>query len=270
MEESPKEWWGDFTFEIGATALWEISSLRIAVQRLPAEWLVAHEQIEVVEDSPGWHFSYINSNLKDGEWANISRFVSQSTTEQLTVRPALADRSVVSRPFTPFTVQADEEVTIFVGTPLWFTLRIGSQEESIFEIPIRRPSDTWFGPSTLEGELCYASRTYGRLNLENITDNPRWAHTQLHIVNRSEAPLLVARISLPVLFLSLFATADGVLWTEAVKMAEERKTSLAEFGIEDGPPQVASRAQLVAPPRKHPQKGMLVRAFSVLTLQSFD
>jgi hypothetical protein len=270
MEESPKEWWGEYIFETGTTAHWEIGPLQIAVQRLPGEWIIAHEQIEVQADSPGWRFSYTNSDLREEKWAQISRFVSQSRMEQLTVRPALADRSVVSRPVTPFTVQADEEVTIFVGTPLWFTCRIGSQEASIFEIPIRRPSDTWFGPSTLEGELCYASRTYGRLNLENITDNPRWAHTQLHIVNRSEAPLLVERISLPVPYLSLYAGTAGVLWTEAVKMSEERDTSLAEFDIEDGPPQVASGAQLVAPPRKHPQKGMLVRAFSVLTLQSFD
>jgi hypothetical protein len=270
MEESPKEWWGDFTFETGATAQWEIGSLRIAVQRLPAEWLVAHEQIEESEDSLGWRFSFIDANIKEGKWSQIARFVAQSTTEQLTVRPALGDRSVVSRPFTPFTVQADEEVTIYVGTPLWFTLSIDSQEESLFEIPISRPSDTWFGPSTLEGELCYASRTYGRINMKNLTVDARLANTQLHIVNQSDDLLPVERISLPVPFLSLFATADGVLWTEAVKMAEERKTSLAEFDIEDGPPQVATGAPLVAPPRQAPQEGTLVRAFSVLTLQGFD
>ena len=270
MKGTPNEWWGEFSFKAGTTGQWEIGPLRIAIQWLPGEWLIAHEQIEEDKANPGWRFAYSDSGLREEGWAEIARFVSQSTKEQLMVRPALADRSVVSRPFTPFTVPADEEATIYVGTPLWFTLWTGSREESLFEIPIRRPSDTWFGPSTLEGELCYASRTYGRLNRENITFSPRWALTQLHIVNQSEASLLVERINLPVPYLSLYAGTDGVLWTEAVKMAEKRNTSLAEFDIEDGPPQVASGAQLVAPPRKHPQKGMLVRAFSVLRLQSFD
>jgi len=270
MNESPKEWWGEFIFETGQTALWEIASLRVAVQRLPAEWLVAHEEVEEDEGSSGWRFSYTDSNIKDEEWANVLRFVSKATSEKLTARPALADRSVVSRPYSPFIVQADEQVTIYIGTPLWFTLWIDSQEESLFEIPIHRPSDTWFGPSTLVGELCYASRTYGRINLENLNVDSRWANTQLHIVNQSDDPLLVERISLPVPFLSLFSTADGVLWTEAVKMAEKRKTSLAEFDIEHGPPQVDPGARLVAPSRNLPPKGMLVRAFSVLTQQRFD
>ena len=270
MKELSDEWWGDFTVEAGAVAQWDIGPLRIAVQRLPHEWLVAHEQIEAAEDQQEWQFAYRDLDLNESGFANVSRFVYQSTPEQLTVLPALADRSVVSRPFTPFTMPADENATIYVSTPLWFTLATGMPLQTLFEIPIQRPSDTWFGSSTQEGETCYASRTYGRLNLENLTVYPHRAITEVHVHNHSAEPLLIERLNLPVPFLSLFHTPESVLWTETVTVVQTRGTSLAEFNIEKGPPPSAPGAKLTAAPRQDPQKDMLIRAFSVLKLQGFD
>jgi hypothetical protein len=270
MNELTNEWWGDFTIETGASAQWEIGPLRIAVQRMPHEWLVAHEQIETTDDQQEWRFAYSDLDLNESNFAQTSRFVYQNTPEKITVLPALADRSVVSRPFTPFTVPADENATIYVTSPLWFTLATGLPLQKLFETPIQRPSDTWFGSSTLEGETCYASRTYGRLNLENLTIYPHRAITQVHIHNNSTDPLLVERLNLPVPYLSLFHTPEGTLRTETVTVVQTRGTSLAEFNIEKEPPPSTSGAKLIAAPRKDPQKGMLIRAFSVLKLQGFD
>lgn len=270
MEELSNKWWGDFTIEAGATAQWEIGPLRIAVQRLPREWLVAHEQIETPENQQEWRFAYSDLDLNESGFPYVSRFVYQSTPERLTVLPALADRSVVSRPFTPFTVPTGENATIYVSTPLWFTLATGLPLQTLFEIPIERPSDTWFGSSTQEGETCYASRTYGRLNLENLTVYPHRAITEVHIHNNSTVPLLIERLNLPVPFLSLFHTPENILRTETVTVVQTRGTSLAEFNIDKEPPQSTTGAKLIAAPRQDPQKGMLIRAFSVLKLQGFD
>lgn len=269
MREISDEWWGDFTIEAGAAAQWEIGPLRIAVQRLPHEWLVAHEQIEAKESQQEWRFAYKDLDLNESDFTHVSRFVYQNTPGQLTVLPALADRSVVSRPFTPFTVPASENATIYVSTPLWFTLVTGSTSQTLFEIPIERPSDTWFGSSTQEGETCYASRTYGRLNLENLPVYPHRAITQVYIHNNSDIPLLIERLNLPVPYLSLFHTPEGVLWTETVTVVQTQGTSLAEFTIEKDPPPSATGAKLIVPPRKNPHKGMLIRAFNVLKLQGF-
>lgn len=270
MKELPNEWWGDYTFDLSEGGQWEIGPLRIAVQRLPREWLVAHEEIEATEDPQKWWFVYSSLDLHESDFAHRSRFVFQSTTEQLTVLPALADRSVISRPFTPFTVPADENATIYVSTPVWFTMATGLPSQTMLEIPIRRPSDSWFGSSTQEGEMCYASRTYSRLNLENLTVYPYRANTQVHIHNNSEDPLLVERLNLPVPYLSLFHAQESILWTESVTVVQTQGTSLAEFNIEKGPPPPATASKLIATPRQDPQKGMLIKAFGVLTLQGFD
>lgn len=270
MAESSGEWWGDYTFNAGASAQWEIGPLRITVQRLLREWLVAREHIEPAEDQQEWRFTYIDLDLNESESTHISRYAYQSTTEQLTVFPALADRSVVSRPITPFTVPAGERATIYLSTPLWFRLATGMPSQTLFEIPIHRPSDTWFGSSTREGETCYASRTYGRLNLENLTASSYRAITQVHIDNESALSLRIERLNIPVTFLSLFHTQEGILWTQAVTVVQTQRASQAKFTIDKEPPPSATGVKLVTAPRQDPQKGMLIRAFSTLKLQGID
>ncbi|MFN2190476.1 MAG: hypothetical protein ACK2T3_17060 [Candidatus Promineifilaceae bacterium] len=177
---------------------------------------------------------------------------------------------MVSRPFTPFTVLGNENAIIYVSTPLWFRIATGSPSQTLFETPIHRPSDTWFGSSTQEGELCYASRTYGRLNLEALSGFSHRAITQVHIHNRSTDPLLVERLNLPVPYLSIFCTPENNLWTQTVTMVQKLGTSLAEFKIEKEPPSAAAGAELITPPRDDPHKAMLIRAFSALKFQGFD
>ncbi len=270
MITSPDRWWGEFSLDVGATVQWEIGPFRIAVQRLPGEWFVGHEQIEPTEGEQEWRVTSVNLDVNENEFVQVARFVCQNTPGQITASPALADRPVVTRPFKPFTVPADENATIYVSTPLWFSLAAGKPPQLLLEHPIQRPSDTWFGPSTQEGEVCYASQTYGRLNLENLAVQAHRALTQVQIHNKSAVPLLIERINLPVPYLSLFATTDGALWTEAVTMIQTREASLAEFNIEKEPPTSAAGSELIIPPRQKPHTGMLIRTFSALKLQGFD
>jgi hypothetical protein len=270
MKDSLSTWWGDFKIEENATAQWEIGPQRINVQRLAREWLIAHEQINPSENNLEKPFSYSNLDLSESDFPNISRFAIRKTTDKLTVLPALADRSIVSRPYTPFSVPVGENATVYLSTPLWIQFSYGRPSQTLYEFPLQRPSDTWFGSSTIEGEICYASRTYGRLNLENLTGYQYRAMTQIHIQNKSNNPLLIERINIPVLFLSLFYAKDNLLWTETVTMVQNRETSLAEFQIQKNPPSSAINPKLISKPRQDPQKSMLIRAFSVLKLGGFD
>jgi hypothetical protein len=270
MSESSKHWWGEFKVQEGATANWEIGPLRIAVQRYEREWYVGHERIETPDNPQEWRFSMDDSDLSLNEFADVSRLVYEKAPEKISVLPALADRSVVSRPFTPFTVPVKENATVYISTPVWFTLATGSPLQTLFETPIQRPSDTWFGSSTLEGETCYASKTRARLNLENLTLLPYRAMTTVNILNNATVPLLIERLNIPVPFLSLFQTKEGILWTEAVTVINSRPSALAEFNIDKEPPPQTASGKLVSAPRQDPQKGMLIRAFSVLKLQGFD
>ncbi|MGD8406712.1 MAG: hypothetical protein PVJ21_23850 [Anaerolineales bacterium] len=270
MKDSLPTWWGDFSIEENATAQWEIGPQRIHVQRLAREWLIAQKQIDPSENNSEQLFSYSDLDLSESDVPNISRFVIRKTPGTLTVLPALADRSIVSRPYTPFSVPVGEDATIYLSTPLWVRFAYGRPLRTLYEFPLHRPSDTWFGPSTIEGEICYASRTYGRLNLENLTGHQYRALTQVHIENNSNSPLLIERINVPVPFLSLFYAGDDLLWTETVTMVHNRETSLAEFQIQKEPPPSAVSPKRISKPRQEPQKSMLIRAFSALKLQGFD
>ena len=264
MTKLTNNWWGEFDAPLGKTIQWQIGHSQIAVQRLEREWLVGQTTMETEEEQQEWDQQLLDIDLNDSDFSSISRFVFFFFSEKLTVLPALGDRSVVIRPITPFTIPAGEQTTIYVTSLLWFTLTSGPSTSAWFETPIQRPSDTWFGPSTMDGEVCYASRTYGRMDLEKLTNFPHRAFTQIDIQNKNTSPLVVERLNLPVPYLSLFQTDSEMLWTETVTIVQGKETLLAEFNIQDGPPASQNKAELIAAPRQAPQKGMIIRAFSAL------
>jgi hypothetical protein len=258
-------WWGRFSVNEEQTIQWNIGPLKLAVQRLPHEWQIAYERDETLtEEANGWQLDRTAPDVNSLGYAHTERHTFDQTSPILWVLPALADRPVVTRPLAPFYVTAGEETVMFVSSPLWVRIQVDDPPKTLQEIPIRRPSDTWFGPSTMEGELCYASRTHGRLNFENVSLQSHRAITQVIIRNRANDTLLVERLNLPVPYLSLFETSEGLLWTESVTMVRSRETGMANFDIGGSPPAQASQVKLVSEPRQIPGQNMVIRAFGVL------
>ncbi|MDH3674939.1 MAG: hypothetical protein OES12_05540 [Anaerolineae bacterium] len=258
-------WWGRFSFDSGQTAHWEIGPLKLAIQRLPNEWQLAYEQDEVTDaETTAWVHHPITESIDRLNYVNVERYVLGQTSETLQITPILADRPIVTRPVNPLYVPAGEETTIFVSSPLWLRVEVGDPAKAIQELPIARPSDTWFGPSTMEGELCYASRTKARLNLANIDLPAHRAITAVIIENRASTQLTVERFELPVPYLSLFECDRGVLWTEAVTMERTRDTEMATFQVITGPPEEAKLGTLLSEPRWPPDPKMSIHAFSKL------
>ncbi|MBN1219450.1 MAG: hypothetical protein JXM69_11015 [Anaerolineae bacterium] len=264
-------WWGQFSVREGQTIQWQIGPLKLAVQRLQREWQIAYEsQNNAAEETSAAEETGILSQDLDApdiealNYAHIERHPFDQTGETLRLTPTLADRPVVTRPEAPFYVAAGAETAMFVSSPLWLRLAVGHPPQPLQEIAIQRPSDTWFGPSTMEGELCYASRTSGRLNLGNIPWQADRAVTQVIIRNQVSNALLVERLSLPVPYLSLFESLDGMLWTQNVVLVRSREMGMAAIDIDSGPPEQAGQAKLVSEPRQYPDKSMVIRAFGAL------
>ena len=258
-------WWGQLDLNYEQTAQWVIGPLKLAVQRLPNEWQVAYEPDELIDlEATEWQQTTVALDISALNYANTERYVVGQTSKNLRIRPTLADRPIITRPFTPLYVPAGEQTVIFVSSPLWVSVEVGDLPKILQEIPIQRPSDTWFGPSTMEGELCYASRTYGRLHLDNIPVRSHRAITQVTIRNRATSQLLVERLSLPVPYLSIFETSEGLLWTQAVKMMRTRDTGMATLDVEAGPPKEAGEVKLICGPRQPPDQNMVIRAFGAL------
>lgn len=174
---------------------------------------------------------------------------------------ALADRPVVARPNQPLQLPSGEKVTLFVGIPLWFNLKRG--EDILLDTPFALLSDTWFGPDTRNGEVCYACPTHARLSMEGVARSAFKAITPVEIHNEDGAPLLIDKVNLPIPNLSLYRDAQRH-WTSQVTITRSSTLTGGEVQISSGPPRYAKSPILLNQPRRRLEGGMLHKAMSLL------
>lgn len=255
-------WWGTFSLAEGATARWRIGPLTVTALRRTREWQLGWEWVQEAKgaEEPSWSFE---QDAPETELANLERHAFREAPGSLAVLPVLADRAVVTSPRVPLFLPPGESATLYVGSPLWLRLSAGEPPRTLREIPVRRPSDTWFGPSTREGELCYAVRTRAALEAERLLALPHRAVTPVTVDNRSPQPLTVERMKLPVRHLALYTAPDRALWTEAVSLTSRDGSEMASLEIDRRPPPEAGAAERLTGPRED-EGGFLTRAFSSL------
>jgi hypothetical protein len=194
------------------------------------------------------------------------------------LRPKLADRAMVVRPDVPFRVMAGRDIDVFVSTPLWLSIVLapprdpgradavgfgtgGEAGRELFELPVTRPSDTWFGPSTIEGELAYLSKTAARLDLADVPLRHGRAVTRIRVKNRTSESLTLERVLLPAPEMQLFMDASGRMWTQSMDV-ELSEAGTADIRFIAGAPAHAPGASTVGQPRRTATKHLLVRALS--------
>ena len=242
--------WGDFEIEVNGRLERQIGSLSIGVHRLKSEW-------QVVTDA------YTGIPRTDGP-PSPRRFVFKETRGPLHLRPALADRPVITRPLAPVQIAARESVTIYVSTPVLIQIAVDDPPVLLEETFVIQPSDTWFGSSTREGELCYASSTSARLEVSALPVRPERALTSVRIDNQSTDHLLLERIALPTPYLRLFKLPSGALWTQDISFTHESAGELAELILADAPFLQAPDGVLVCEPRVPAETRTLYRAFGAM------
>lgn len=263
-------WWGTYTLGEGESGLWRIGALSLWVQRRAREWRLAWEHAaearngkgaDTPEDQLEVRHPLVEQELPEG--LTVARFATGTTTGELRLVPGLADRHVVARPEAPFHLLGGERVTFYVGTPIWVHLRSGDGK-AMTALPTQVLAETWLGPSTLIGEVCYASRTKARVDLANL---PRWPHlavTRVTLHNRPAEPLLLERLSLPAPSLGLWWDPRLGLWTQAVSVERDEDGKLATMRLGHGPPDEVAAAEPVAPPAVPETRPALVRALGAL------
>jgi hypothetical protein len=302
VAEAAAPWWGTFVLDEGTVGRWRVGPLTLWIRRTDREWVVyttstgealaadsgaavpspdappssasapvqegapAQEEVPAQEEAPG------HEETPQAE-ANVTatRYSFRAARSELHVRPALPDRPVVVRPEEPVVVSAGETMTMYVSMPLWVAVEYVSESAAgggdptlLFEHPSHRPSDTWFGPSTREGSLCYALRTSGRTRLDDVPRRFHRAVTPLQVENRAQAPLPVERIQVPAPHLALYASDDGLLWTPAIDLVHEREEEGADVEVRPGAPAEAGAAEEVRAPRQTDRTGLAVSTFRAL------
>jgi hypothetical protein len=258
--DQPKRWWTPFSIASGQTAALRLGPLALRLHKTANEWWLHWEHRE--DEDTAWVEQSVSTGPFSAE--DYDRFVCCEAEGTATLRPLLADRPVVVKPRQRVYVLPGEETTFFISTPVWIRVEVGNPVRVLTEIPTRRLSDTWFGPSTREGELCYAARTHARSSLRELPRRTYRAITPVNIKNSTDNQLSIDKLSLPVPLLSLYGTADGDLWTERVTLIRATPGEMASLRIVAGAPSDAASAQLLTGPRGQPEKAGLVRAFSGL------
>ena len=232
VEPTPADprWWGEVTLAVGKVARWRAGPSKVHVERRGSDWRVWHATEGDAYVVAAERLAPVADDAPEG--APTLRFSFAESPDTLHVRPRLADRPVIVRPESPLAVPPGETVTLYASTPVWMALKFEVRRSRrrrapetdlavVAELPTARPTDTWFGPNTRVGELCYAVRTAARTEVADLPLRPHRAVTALTVVNRADTPLDVARIEVPMPFLALHVDGGGRLWTDGVRFERE-------------------------------------------------
>lgn len=260
---TPKPWFGSFRLAMAQTNQWHIGALTVSVQRHASEWQICHLNTGVALDEQVMiEVAENTGQLKEG--AKCQRHAVTFSDQPLQVLPALADRPVVTRPLIPFHLHPGQEILLYVGTSIWLQIYAFESGPLMLDLPVHRPSDTWFGPSTREGEVCYAARTRAILDLHDLPLRTIRATTPVRIMNNGQTPLLLERLLLPIPHLSVFATHDNRLWTEELSIHCNQEMRSAHLHIGKGAPAMAGTTQRLNSPRVLPERGVFTRALATI------
>ena len=234
-----------------------IGPLIIEIRRMRGEWRVAWNQLASDEAS----FAKRPESFPM-EGAQTARFATTDTGDRrVSLLPAMAPRPVIARPLAPFSVLGGEEVTLWVSLPVWVQIRFkgATSARPVLDLPVTLPSDTWFGPSTAVGELCYATRTRAFRDPSDLVVRPHRVLTCVEIINRGVDPLPIERLSVPAPHLSIMMDeVSGGLVTEPVRFEHDAGGQFANFTVKSG------KGVLLAPARQKVERNVMIRAFSSL------
>lgn len=263
--ENPQDgvWAQPYQLASGQTQKHQLGHSRLWVTLLDMEWQVRVEPLNPDSEPQNWVLA-TGHTLPSSDLPS-QRFVRAGDNGVVRYYPAMAPLPTVIRPFQPLTIPAGGRCVLYVGTTLWMKICVGDAQTELADMPLAQPSMTWLGRNTMEGELCYASSTYGRLALEAVPKRPWRAVTPVTITNRRESALLLERFNLPTPLLALYRNEKDQLWTNGVTVECETDMSSASLRIDQAVLPAAGNCTPIAPARERLAKGRrLVRAFDNL------
>ena len=239
-----KAWWGDYEIGPEETRRWQIGPMSLWVTRGEGEWRIATTEGDDPLDS---RLSVAETAEEPvGDDVDARRFAVRGDDRIVRLTPGLPDRPLIVKAATPFFIPTTQEVTLYVSSPLWLRVYTGEDGHELLDVPLDRPSDTWFGPDTMSGEMCYASQSSARMHLESLSVRPHRSISALRVQNSAASTLQFERLKVPVQHLSLFTSEEGHLWTEALQL--DRRDETANANVDLVRERVRTQA-FVAPPR---------------------
>lgn len=263
-------WWGRHATSPDRTDFWQIGPLKLWVRnslhQLNLKWSNGGDVLDGhIRSVPG----ALDSNglpieIPVDAFSATCAFNGQSRGE-IVLSPALPDRAVVVRLREAIAVLPGEDVTFYLVAPLWLRLELAESSKLLGELPTYRLSDTWFGPMSTLGSLCYASSSDLFLDLRQVPLRPHCAITAITIRNLGADRLHMERLNIPFPRLSLFYSQRTGFWTDRLILERREDNEMANIKLDRQPPPEASPTQFVSGPRHGANdSSSVVRAFSAM------
>jgi hypothetical protein len=265
------KWWGDFSFDNQQSKSWQIGERAITIKRSVNEWNCWNFDTEDEIDQPIVQRELTDNNQEsDTAEKMFGRYLENHSEGKIRILPLLADRSVVTRPATPLTLLAGESARLFISTPIWFSAQTLTDHKTLptqqvfLDLPFWRPSDSWFGASTIDGQLCYAKYTSARVQLDHLEKRSHRAITPITVINHQHTPLVIERINVPVNLLHLYCDNHHQFWTSGITVTTENNSKNVEMHINQKVPTEVHSYELISTPRIKSETNKLIRNISNL------
>ncbi len=230
--EEQNSWWGNFAVAEEQSRFFKVGQIVICLDRYSHQWHI--------------------TTYREGEQP-FKNFAAQATN-QITLVPTMPDRALLSKVERAFYIPTGESIQLYISSPLWIRIEVGSPPILLDEIPTETLMDTWFGKNTLEGELCYSSQTFCSTELDELPRDTTRVISLISIENRSKDTLVLRELKIPLPYLSIYADKQNFLWTEQLKVLQE--DTEIETTIIKGPPTTIEGVELLTLPRLQIKPGL--------------
>jgi len=264
MGVTSRRWWGTYQVEAGQSRFWRIGNVIICVDRVTNEWHIASCQVGSIAGLPDQENDESNNFTIPVEKLNFKTFTFHTQAE-IELKPVLANLSLASKLERTLYIPGGEDILLYVSSPVWVRVQTGKSKIILDEIPTFVLSDTWFGPNTCEGELCYAGHTYCSPHLKDVPSGPDRIISPMLIKNYGKNPLVLENISVPLPYLSVYSDAENFLWTEQLYVYSEEDSGPA-VEVAKGPPKALNEITLLTEARKEINSSASIKQFFISNL----
>ena len=203
---NPQSFWKKYEFTVNQTLQFRAGFAEVLVKHIGTGWLIKSysrdqsavdlevKEVEGIDnDSEVFHFQSGKSNA-------------------LIVVPAFPQKAVVFRNNKTIKISADESANLYFRIPLvmQFYYHEVKEENRLFEIPLQRLSDTWFGEAD-NGEPAFSIGSNYDTEFADINALPWEAITPVEIINNTTGVFELQRLILRVEDFSLFLKSKQLL-----------------------------------------------------------
>ncbi len=225
------------------------------LEKIPTEirvlWMTSNDWMD-----SSFHYQYPFTGMQPSNLLKERRFAFSGSSPRLQVLPCLGELPCVVKPDSTFMILPGEKAKIHLSTPM--NIRLVDLDSSLVidEIPVLHRVKTWFGESPTKGQLCHFTRIHAALIEENLPFRPHRALTHLCIENKSNAPIPIDKLKIPVNYLTLYQESRGVFVTSSLSVRIDNNENLKDLKIFAPEDLGGDRLTLIHPPREKLPKSL--------------